>query len=92
VINRFWGELVTVAGLLCAQDVLDVLRERCADFAPDDLILLPRVMLDTAGVRFLDDVTVEGFTAQAPARIQFVKDAAALAAAIRALGAVPVGV
>jgi putative radical SAM enzyme (TIGR03279 family) len=92
VVNRFLGELVTVAGLLCAQDVLGALRERCADFAPDDLILLPRVMLDTAGVRFLDDVTVDDFATQAPARVQFVKDAPALAAAIRPLAAVPVAV
>ncbi len=85
VVNRFWGELVTVAGLLCAQDVLDALRDRCNDFASDDLILLPRVMLDTAGVRFLDDVTVEDFAARVPARVQFVKDASALAGAIRTL-------
>src|SRR5262249_59077976 len=67
VANRFWGELVTVAGLLCGQDVLDALAAQCADFTPDDLILLPRVMLNTAGARFLDDVTKEGFTHPAPA-------------------------
>ena len=42
-------------------------------------------MLDTAGVRFLDDITVEDFTAQVPARVQFVKDARELAAAVQTL-------
>ena len=85
VVNRFWGELVTVAGLLCGQDVLDAIRANCEDLTPDDLILLPRVMLDTAGVRFLDDITVEDFTAQVPARVQFVKDVRELAAAVQTL-------
>jgi putative radical SAM enzyme (TIGR03279 family) len=85
VVNQFWGALVTVAGLLCGQDVLDAIHARCADLTPDDLILLPRVMLDTAGVRFLDDITVEDFTSQVPARVRFVKDARELAAAVQTL-------
>src|SRR5262249_60825332 len=68
VANRFWGELVTVAGLLCGQDVLDELAARCAGFAPDDLILLPRVMLDTAGGRFLVAPGVGGVTTPTPPR------------------------
>ena len=83
VVNRFFGSLVTVAGLLCGQDVLDELALRCGDFTRDDLILLPRVMLDNAGMRFLDDVTVEEFRARAPGRVVFAKTADELAAAVR---------
>ena len=82
VVNRFFGPLVTVAGLLCGQDVLDELALRCGDFTRDDLILLPRVLLDNAGVRFLDDVTVEEFQARAPGRVVFAKTADELAAAV----------
>jgi len=83
VVNQFWGPLVTVAGLLCGQDVLDELAARCADFTGDDLILAPRVMLDTAGTRFLDDITVEEFRDRAPGRVVFARTAGELAAAIR---------
>ncbi|HEX6542395.1 MAG TPA: DUF512 domain-containing protein [Ktedonobacterales bacterium] len=97
--NRFFGPVVTVAGLLCGQDVLDQVREQCGDFTSDDLLLLPRVMLDNAGKRFLDDVTVEDFRAQAPARVTFARNADELAAAVRSLagdsvvesGVMPVG-
>ncbi|HLJ80752.1 MAG TPA: DUF512 domain-containing protein, partial [Ktedonobacterales bacterium] len=85
VINRFFGPLVTVAGLLCGQDVLDELALRCGDFTRDDLILLPRVLLDNAGARFLDDVTVEEFQARAPGRVVFAKTADELAAAVRSV-------
>jgi putative radical SAM enzyme (TIGR03279 family) len=85
VVNTFFGPLVTVAGLLCGQDVLDALRVRCDDFAPGDLVLLPRVMLDNAGRRFLDDVTVEDFRAQIRAKVEFAKAADELATSISGL-------
>jgi putative radical SAM enzyme (TIGR03279 family) len=85
VANRFFGPLVTVAGLLCGQDVLDEIAARCADFSPDDLILLPRVMLDNAGDRFLDDVTIEDFAARAPARVLFASTASDVVEAVRSL-------
>ena len=81
VVNRFFGEMVTVAGLLCGQDVLDDLAAHCGDFTRDDLILLPRVMLDNAGARFLDDVSVEEFEARAPGRVVFARSADELVAA-----------
>ncbi len=83
--NRFFGPVVTVAGLLCGQDVLDQVRERCGDFTGDDLLLAPRVMLDNAGKRFLDDVTVEDFRAQAPAPVTFARTADEMVGAIRTL-------
>ncbi len=86
VVNTFFGEQVTVAGLLCGQDVLDAL------YAQDeraDLILLPRVMLDNEGVRFLDDITVEDFKAKlAPARVEFVRNAQETIDALRSLAGI----
>ncbi len=86
IINKFFGEQVTVAGLLCGQDVLDTL------YAQDeraDLILLPRVMLDNEGVRFLDDMSVEEFKEKlAPARVEFVRNAQETIDAVRSLAGV----
>lgn len=82
VVNSFFGPEVTVAGLLCAQDVTRALKEM-AD--PGDLILLPRVMLDNQGERFLDDVTVEDFKAAFSTRIEFVRNAPETIHAIRSL-------
>ncbi|WIG61979.1 MAG: Fe-S oxidoreductase, related to NifB/MoaA family with PDZ N-terminal domain [Ktedonobacterales bacterium] len=89
VTNVFFGPIVTAAGLLCGQDVLDEIARSCPDFTPDDLLLLPRVMLDNAGKRFLDDVTIEDFIARAPGRVVFARDAAALAAAVCTLAPAP---
>ncbi len=89
VVNQFFGATVTVAGLLCGQDVLDELGARCADFSSGDRILLPRVMLDNAGKRFLDDVTVEEFRLRAPAPVTFARTADELAGAVRLLTTAP---
>jgi putative radical SAM enzyme (TIGR03279 family) len=83
--NRFFGPIVTVAGLLCGQDALEQVRQQCGDFTSDDLLLAPRVMLDNAGARFLDDVTVEDFRAQAPAPVTFARTAEEIATAVRTL-------
>lgn len=82
VVNRFFGPEVTVAGLLCAQDVLSTLHEQ-DDLG--DLILLPRVMLDNEGKRFLDDMTVEEFQANLPVRAEFVRNAPETIHALRSL-------
>ncbi len=89
--NQFFGSTTTVAGLLCGQDVLDEIGRSCADLGPEDLLLLPRVMLDNAGTRFLDDMMVGDFTRRAPAPVVFARGAAELAAAICELAAVPAG-
>jgi len=55
IANRFFGETVTVSGLLTAQDLY-------AQLPPDaggDLLILPRVMFDASGERTLDDVTLD---------------------------------
>ncbi|HEX7737877.1 MAG TPA: DUF512 domain-containing protein [Ktedonobacteraceae bacterium] len=82
VINKFFGPEVTVAGLLCAQDVLAAIN---ALEDPGDLILLPRVMLDNEGKRFLDDITVEEFQDNLPVRAEFVRNAPETIHALRSL-------
>jgi NifB/MoaA-like Fe-S oxidoreductase len=86
IVNKFFGAEVTVAGLLCGQDVLEALEEHGN---LGDLVLLPRVMLDNEGVRFLDDVTVEDFKARLGGRVEFVRNAQETIEAIRSLGSAP---
>src|SRR5947199_500784 len=85
VVNKFFGAEVTVAGLLCGQDVLAALSEHGN---LGDLVLLSRVMLDNEGLRFLDDMTVEDFKAQIPARVEFVRNAQETIEAIRSLAGI----
>ncbi len=54
VTNRFFGETVTVSGLLMAQDVIPALRESAARRA-----ILPRVMFDHSGKRTLDELSLD---------------------------------
>ncbi len=49
--NDFFGETVTVAGLLTAGDVM----AQVAPLGPADLVILPRVMFDFKGERTIDD-------------------------------------
>src|SRR5712692_7982718 len=82
IVNQFFGAEVTVAGLLCGQDVLAALQQ---NENLGDLILLPRVMLDNEGVRFLDDMTVDEFKARLPVRVEFVRNAQETIDAIRSV-------
>lgn len=52
IVNRFFGETITVAGLVTGGDLIEQLRGRQAD-----LLLIPDVMLRKEGDLFLDDVT-----------------------------------
>ncbi|NJP05294.1 MAG: DUF512 domain-containing protein, partial [Chloroflexaceae bacterium] len=54
VVNHFFGETVTVSGLLTGQDVVSVLRTAQCDQA-----IVPRVMFDYQGQRTLDEYTPE---------------------------------
>ena len=85
VINQFFGAEVTVAGLLCGQDVLAALE---GNGKLGELVLLPRVMLDNEGTRFLDDMTVEEFkecVGRLGARAEFVRNAQETIDALRGL-------
>lgn len=55
--NRFFGQSVTVTGLLTGQDVLNALR--AAGAGRSDVVLVPDVALRSGEQRFLDDVTLE---------------------------------
>lgn len=53
VINRFFGETVTVAGLLTAQDILATLRRRVLG----DVVVIPEEVFRGPGQQTLDGVT-----------------------------------
>jgi putative radical SAM enzyme (TIGR03279 family) len=53
--NRFFGESVTVSGLLTGEHVVGALRGRDLGEA----LFVPRAMFDAAGQMTLDDVTIE---------------------------------
>jgi putative radical SAM enzyme (TIGR03279 family) len=52
--NRFFGESVTVSGLVVGQDLAEQLTG-----IPMDLLMLPDTMLNREGTLFLDDFSVE---------------------------------
>ena len=60
IINRFFGESVTVAGLLTGQDVAGQMKGK--DLG--DELLFPRVMLRADGDLFLDDTTPAWLSAE----------------------------
>lgn len=59
VTNRFFGELVTVTGLLTGGDILDALQAKAGIQGKPDAVLLPDVALKSGETVFLDDMTVE---------------------------------
>lgn len=54
IINHFFGETITVTGLITGHDILDQLRAGAGE-----LVLIPSVMLRDAGDVFLDDCKPE---------------------------------
>ncbi len=52
--NRFFGEKVTVAGLMCGQDLMDQIGAH-----NPEILFFPAVALRHERDRFLDDITVE---------------------------------
>jgi len=64
VINQFFGETVTVSGLLMARDVVAALHASGAQRA-----LLPRVMFDHTGLRTLDEYSLDQIAAESGARL-----------------------
>jgi putative radical SAM enzyme (TIGR03279 family) len=58
--SDYWGQEITVTGLLTGQDLLQGLANR--DLG--DAILLPALMLKHDEARFLDDITVESLQTQ----------------------------
>lgn len=62
--NRFFGDTVTVAGLLAGRDILYAVRGREAD-----LILLPPDILNSDNL-FIDDLSLDEFNALVDARVK----------------------
>lgn len=58
IVNRFFGDTITVAGLVTGGDLLQQLKGR----ELGDVLLLPDVMLRREGDIFLDDVSLEGLS------------------------------
>ncbi len=67
IVNRFFGESVTVAGLITGRDLVD----QCRDVQADELLIV-RSMIRAEGDMFLDDMTVEEARKQLPAPLKVV--------------------
>ncbi len=67
IINRFFGESVTVSGLITGQDLV----EQCQDVDADQ-ILIVRSMIRAEGDMFLDNMTVEEVRNALPAPLVIV--------------------
>ncbi|HAX89597.1 MAG TPA: TIGR03279 family radical SAM protein [Cyanobacteria bacterium UBA11370] len=63
--SNYWGQEITVTGLLTGQDLLEGLQGK----ELGDGILLPAVMLKHDDTRFLDDLTVEDVSCQLQTQI-----------------------
>ena len=55
VLNKFYGESITVAGLLTAGDIINTLKDK----ELGEYMIIPRNMLRANDKVFLDDVTIE---------------------------------
>jgi len=68
--NRFFGDTVTVSGLLTAGDVVEAVKR---EPAPMETLFLPRSMFDEAGRTTLDGWTVGDFEAGLGARPELIR-------------------
>jgi NifB/MoaA-like Fe-S oxidoreductase len=80
LVNQFFGETVTVSGLLMGQDVVPALAASGAQRA-----LLPRVMFDHTGVRTLDEYTLERIASESGVPVAVVGEPSELVRYIHAL-------
>lgn len=67
--SPYWGQTITVTGLLTGQDLFKQLQGKYLG----DAILLPAMMLKHGDSRFLDDMTVEELACQLNTRILLVR-------------------
>ena len=72
IINRFFGETVTVSGLITGQDLV----AQCADVEADE-ILITRSMIRNEGDLFLDDMTVDAVRKALPAPLRITENSGA---------------
>jgi len=67
--NDFFGEQITVAGLVTAQDIIAQLKDK----ELGDVLLIPEVMLRSGEEVFLDDLTVSDVEKALQTRVSIVK-------------------
>lgn len=80
IVNQFFGEMVTVSGLLMGQDVVAAIKASGAR-----RVLLPRVMFDHSGTRTLDEYSLERIAAEAGASIALAGEPDEVVRYVRAL-------
>ena len=80
LVNQFFGETVTVSGLLMGQDVVPALASSGAQRA-----LLPRVMFDHTGARTLDEYTLDRIASESGVPVAVVGEPSELVRYIQAL-------
>jgi NifB/MoaA-like Fe-S oxidoreductase len=88
VLNDFFGETVTVAGLLTGGDVVGQLKP----LMPADLVVLPRVMFDFSGERTIDEWSLERISEALGAPVVLGREPIELVRAVRALARQSAGV
>lgn len=69
IVNHFFGEHITVAGLLTGQDIIAQLKEKKLG----DFLLLPEVVLKSGEEVLLDDFTISDIEKALQTRIRIVK-------------------
>lgn len=70
--NDFFGESITVAGLLTGKDVLEQLKEASEKGELGEKLLLPKVMLKADEELFLDDMTPKELSEALGVEVEFV--------------------
>ena len=69
IINHFFGEMITVAGLLTGHDIISQLKEKPLG----ERLLLSQNMLRSGEEVFLDDVTVDEMEKTLQVKVDIVK-------------------
>src|SRR5262245_46972322 len=80
IVNQFFGDMVTVSGLLMGQNVVAAIRTSGAQ-----RVLLPRVMFDHTGTRTLDEYSLDRIAAEAGASIALAGEPDEVVRYVRAL-------
>jgi len=84
VVNQFFGEMVTVSGLLTGQDVVAALKA-----SPAERAVLPRVMFDQSGTRTIDEYSPQRIAREAGLPVALAGEPDELARLARGLASGP---
>ena len=72
--SNFWGEDVTVSGLLTGKDILDYFNENFKDTQDIKDIILPSIMLKPFSKTFLDDLTINDLEFKLNCNVHIIND------------------